>query len=275
MAYRTEDGRRYGEAQPQFKTVVEELGTVPRRCELTGARAELEASGAVIVASPSPDADALVHVAAAVLGTRLRHVFPVRPQQAEHGGQLPLHSDGAYVNADIHGQLVKLRDPDEDFLVQRCDQPALEGGETFLLDGYRLIDQLRASDSDPELYDFVTGVDIDYFGLWTNPSSRGVPTTPLLRRLVEYTRAGRRVVRASDYAAPAPRDPQAAHHAELLDRYADLLATATETIPRFRLEAGEVLVVDNYRFLHGRDPFTGHREIHVLTVLSADAWSIW
>lgn len=99
-----------------------------------------------------------------------------------------------------------------------------------------------------------------------------MPPTPLVRRLVEYTRAGRRVVRASYYAQPVPREPRWDAHERLLGEYADVLATAQERAPRFRLDTGEVLVLDNYRFLHGRDAFRGERRAYVLTVRSRDAW---
>jgi gamma-butyrobetaine dioxygenase len=51
-----------------------------------------------------------------------------------------------------------------------------------------------------------------------------------------------------------------------------VLTAAAAAAPRFRLETGELLVVDNYRMLHGRDGFRGRREMCILTVLSSDAW---
>jgi gamma-butyrobetaine dioxygenase len=77
---------------------------------------------------------------------------------------------------------------------------------------------------------------------------------------------------ASSSAAPAPQEPQAAEHARLLQSYADVLTAAAAAAPRFRLESGELLVVDNYRMLHGRDGFRGRREMSILSVLSSDAW---
>lgn len=79
-------------------------------------------------------------------------------------------------------------------------------------------------------------------------------------------------MRASDYAMPVPREPRWNDHVAHLDAYADVLATAQECGARFRLARGEVLALDNYRFLHGRDAYRGERRLHVLTVRSRDAF---
>jgi gamma-butyrobetaine dioxygenase len=134
-----------------------------------------------------------------------------------------------------------------------------------MIDGYRLVDRLATGL--PALHTFLTGTDVDYFGGWTSPG-RGTATTPLVRRLVECTRAGRRIVRASDYACPVPREPAWDDHERHLREYVDVLDTCAAAAPRFLLGAGEILAVDNYRFLHGRDGYTGARLMHVLTVLS-------
>ena len=97
------------------------------------------------------------------------------------------------------------------------------------------------------------------------------PIPASVRRLVEYTRAGRRIVRASDYACPVPREPAWDDHEARLRQYAGVLATCTAATPRFRLTGGEILAMDNYRFLHGRDGYSGTRLMHVLTVLSTEA----
>ena len=47
---------------------------------------------------------------------------------------------------------------------------------------------------------FLTTVDVDFYGAWE--PDRGVPTTPQLCRHVEWTRGGRRVVRANQGARP-------------------------------------------------------------------------
>ena len=98
------------------------------------------------------------------------------------------------------------------------------------------------------------------------------PADEYVRRFVEHTRGGRLVVRASSTAEPAPQEPQADEHRAMLRTYADVLSAAAAAAPRFRLETGEILVVDNYRMMHGRDGFRGRRSLCVLTVQSAEAW---
>jgi gamma-butyrobetaine dioxygenase len=269
MATTNASGRRLGTVRPDLKEALGDIGVVPARVDARECRAVLERDGAVIVPNTPTDPDELAVAAARTLGGRLRALTGIRPQGGTDSPPLGLHSDGANVVVDIHGRTVPLREPDEDYLYMLCTSPAPSGGDSVLIDGYGLIDQLVRTA--PELHAFLTRCDVDYFGGWRTPA-RGVPATPLVRRLVEWTRAGRRVVRASEYAAPVPREPHWDEHMAFLDEYADVLATAFECAPRFRLEAGDLLALDNYRFLHGRDGFRGRRELHVLAVRTVDSW---
>jgi gamma-butyrobetaine dioxygenase len=61
-------------------------------------------------------------------------------------------------------------------------------------------------------------------------------------------------------------------HSAFLDEYADVLATAQDCAAAFRMDAGDLLVMDDYRFLHGRDAYRGERTLHVLTVGTTDAF---
>jgi gamma-butyrobetaine dioxygenase len=66
--------------------------------------------------------------------------------------------------------------------------------------------------------------------------------------------------------------------AELLERDGAVIlpepraGTSALPVPAFRLEAGEVLVVDDHRWRHGRTASTGPRGRDVMTVLTAGAW---
>ncbi|MBW0117364.1 TauD/TfdA family dioxygenase [Pseudonocardia abyssalis] len=269
MATTDEQGRRRGTVRPELKELLAPLGVTPARVDDADARAVLDRDGAVILPGRGSDPEELVTVAARLLGGRLRELFGIRLQHGVDSPALTLHSDGATVTVDVHGRAVRLRDPDEDYLFMLCTRPAQRGGDSVLIDGYALVDVLR--ETRPDLHEFLTTCDVDFFGGWTvRPHS--VPLTPLVRGLVEHTRRGRRAVRASDYALPVPREPRWDAHLAHLDEYADVLATAQECAARFRLEAGELLVLDNYRFVHGRDAFAGERTMHVMTVRSTGAF---
>lgn len=253
---------------PGSEELLGRTGLRPERCADSQVAALVERDGAAILTGRSGDPRELVLAAADLLGTRLRTVFPVRHKTEQDAGPLALHSDGANVVVDVHGRAVRLRDPDEDYLFQLCQAPAPSGGDSVLVDGYRLLDRLRTGH--PALHTFLTTADVDFFG--PNRTARGVPPIPVIRRLVEHTRAGRLVVRASAGAEPAPQEPDAAAHSRMLRTYADVLTATAAAAPRFRLAAGEILVVDNYRMIHGRDGFRGQRSMCILTVRSSDAW---
>ncbi|MDN5920669.1 MAG: TauD/TfdA family dioxygenase [Pseudonocardia sp.] len=269
MAETDAGGRRRGTVRPELKEMLDGVGVVPVRSGIDGARTALHAEGAVIVRGLPDDPEQLVTTAAVTLGGNLRELFGIRPQGGVDSPPLGLHSDGAYLQVDVHGRTARLRDPDEDYLYMHCGDPADSGGDSVLVDGYALVEAIE--NHLPELHAFLTRVDVDFFGSRVDPP-RGVPHTPLVRRMVEHTRGGRRVVRASDYAVPVPRvpgwDEQLAH----IETYADVLATAFEVAPRFRLEGGDLFALDNYRFLHGRDGFRGERRLHVLSVRSSEAF---
>ncbi|MGH3899710.1 MAG: TauD/TfdA family dioxygenase [Pseudonocardiaceae bacterium] len=71
-----------------------------------------------------------------------------------------LHRDGAYGVVDINDQLVQLRIPDPDYVLIFCAVAPPAGGESVVIEGYRLIDRLRSRQ--PELYEFLTTIDIDF-----------------------------------------------------------------------------------------------------------------
>jgi gamma-butyrobetaine dioxygenase len=269
VAQTDQDGRRSGTVRPELKEALDGTGCVPVRAGRADARAVLERDGVVVIPGGGDNPEALVTTAATLLGGRLRELFGIRPQSGTDAPPLGLHSDGAFVVVDVHGRPVRLRDPDEDYLFMHCGGPAPSGGDSVLVDGYALVEALRAAR--PDLHAFLTGTDVDFFG-GIAAARRGIPTTPLVRRMVEHTRGGRRAVRAGDYTLPVPRAPYWNEHLRMLEDYADVLATAFEVAPRFRLEAGELLALDNYRFLHGRDGFRGERTLHVLSVRSTDAF---
>ncbi len=274
MSTITQNGTRLGEARAELELELLAAGAAvePRRGRGEAARAFLERDGAVILQGLPPDPDSLVLAAAEVLGTRLSRVYPVRERGGEHGETIQLHNDSHHIVVDVHGRMTQLRDPDEDYVLLQVVRQAVTGGASLIVDGHRVVDGIR--DAHPDLWDFLTTVDVDFYGAWE--SHRGVPTTPQVCRHVEWTRGGRRVVRANQGARPvwrgvAVHEARARQQEAMLDLFADLRATLAAAAPRVTLYDGEILVTDNYRCWHGRDPHDAPRLVRIMTVRTTDA----
>ncbi|MVO84284.1 hypothetical protein GPA10_05720 [Streptomyces sp. p1417] len=245
-------------------------GVVPPRVaagDLGAAAGLLAGHGAVVLTGYGTGGDELAVAAATVLGARLRELFPQRLRASRDGGPVHLHADSFDVSVDVGGVPVRRRHPDEDHVFVQCVRPAPDGGESFAVDAVRYVDGL--ADADPQLWSFLTGYDVDLYGAWAG--LRGLPATPRVGRHVEWTRTGRRVVRRTDGAAPLHRDPDADHVTAMLARFTRAVHALEPGLPRFRLDAGDILVLDNYRCWHGRDGHVGERAVRILTVRSADA----
>jgi gamma-butyrobetaine dioxygenase len=253
-----------GERKPQGP------GLVPARVGIDRtdrARELLAEHGAVVLTGSRATADALVVAAALLLGDRLRELFPHRLRTSGDAGPVHLHADSFDLLVDVGGIPHRRRDPDEDYVLVQCLRPAPAGGDSFAVDAHRFVDGLESAD--PGLWEFLTGVDVDLYGAWAG--LRGLPSTPRVGRHVEYTRTGRRIVRRTDGAAPLHRDPDADHVRAMLTGFENAVHGLELTLPRFRLDAGDILVLDNYRCWHGRDAHAGDRTVRILTLRSTDA----
>ncbi|MGH3899709.1 MAG: TauD/TfdA family dioxygenase [Pseudonocardiaceae bacterium] len=273
MGQATEVERRNSAVTPELQSIVEGVDFVPQRVsrtEVSAARGLLERDGAVILTGWPVEADSVVNAAAAVLGTRLRELERVRPKTANSDEGLTLHRDGAHVVVDIRDQLVRVRIADPDYVLILCTAAAPKGGESIVVDGYRLIDQLKRGA--PELYDFLTSVDVDVTSKWIAKNLHtDLYRVPRVCRMVEWTRGGRMIVHVPEGTQPAPRETQWDEHEKLIAAYADVITTAAAHVRGdTTLAAGEVLVLDNYRCLHGVRAHEGPRTVHVLRCKSQD-----
>ncbi|MEV5236132.1 TauD/TfdA family dioxygenase [Streptomyces pseudogriseolus] len=234
----------------------------------TGTARELLArDGAVILTGHENTPDALVVAAAQVIGDRLRELYPQRVRTSHPGNTVHLHADSLDIVVDIGGVPHRRRHPDEDHVLVQCARPAPEGGDSFALDAYAFVDGLATTD--PALHTFLTSTDVDLYGAWAD--LRGLPATPRIGQHVEFTRTGRRVVRRTDGAVPIHRDPDSEHIRAQLARLTEAVHDIEPSLPRFRLDEGDILVLDNYRCWHGRDGHTGERTVRILTARSSDA----
>lgn len=159
------------------------------------------------------------------LGPHLTEVQPIRPiaqgrSFAASSGPAPLHTDSQL----WRGRPAELQ-------LTYCLRPADRDGESLLVDGYALADRLAAERpaelaaliTEPRCLPFVFG---HVFG-------------PTLAR-----RSDRHVITHSPRPEPG-------------DRIASIMERALADAPQrsVRLEAGQALLVDNHRMLHGRRAF--------------------
>lgn len=245
-------------------------GIVPTRVPRERAREArelLSRDGAVVLTGHDNTSDALVIAAAQVIGDRLRELYPHRVRTSHEGAPVHLHADSFDIVVDIGGVPHRRRHPDEDHVLVQCVRPAVHGGDSFALDAYAFVDGL--SSTDPALHSFLTGSDVDLYGAWAD--LRGLPASPRIGRHVEFTRTGRRIVRRTDGAVPIHRDPDIEHIRTQLARLNDAVHGVEPSLPRFCLNEGDILVLDNYRCWHGRDGHTGERTVRILTARSSDA----
>lgn len=137
-----------------------------------------------------------------------------------------------------------------DFILLLCVRAAAAGGESFVVDTYRLLDALAASESadDRDFHRFLTMTPVEQ----TEPGFQSS-----LAPVVGDNGAGRRMTRWTPVQRPdvALAAEEAARHAAWLARWGALAHEASLQAPRFVLQPGETICLDNYRMLHGRSGF--------------------
>lgn len=228
------------------------VGLVPTRTDDPAVAAELVARhGAAILTGRGIDEVAAQAVAVDVLGDLLALPDACAVREGGEGDRvaagadqlLPVHADG-FAYGDQH--------PDGLFLL--CAHQGTSGGESIALDAYAVLDALAVQD--PGLHRFLHEVPIDL----TEPDMR-----PTISPMVLTLPSGRRAVRRSLFMRADPASEQPDRDTELILRWRSLCRELSDRLPRFTLESGEALCIDNYRVLHGRAPFSGERFL----------WRIW
>jgi hypothetical protein len=157
----------------------------------------------------------------------------------------------------------------QDYLIITNDEPAEQGGESYLLDGYSLIDGLH-----PSLRAALTDVEMVHGGGFVRRGEIASQTSPCL---VTHPNSGRLClctptgggIRNEDgsgglsnyLAEPAPGQPPELMRAgtDLAPALHVLVLLAEPHAPRFTLQRGQYLIADNYRMFHGRERFIGTR----------------
>lgn len=150
------------------------------------------------------------------------------------------------------------REPVPGYIFLHCLINNADGGDSTITDGFRVAEELRRND--PEAFDALTRV---------RPHFRYADDDTVLENsgpLIELDPLGRvRQLRMSNRTdAVDPGEP------ELLDRYYRARKALTDMVNdpayqlQFKLGPGDLLIMDNYRLLHGRTgyrPGTGDRHM--------------
>ena len=157
--------------------------------------------------------------------------------------ELPPHTDGTYSHDAPGLQLL------------HCLAFDGEGGLSTMVDGFRIADELRRDQ--PDLYDVLSRVDVP--GQYIGDGSHLMASRPVFR----HDRSGELVQVSFNNADRAPfllpADEMELFYAAL--RAFEALANDHRLQWRRLNPPGEAMLFDNWRVLHGRTGYTGHRHL--------------
>jgi hypothetical protein len=226
------------------------VGIVPSRTSdpAQAARLVAERGAAILVGCGPSEADAR-GVAQRVWQDQV--VAVPDPAAVREGGDKDRVKRANDERLELHSDGFAYGDKAPDVMALVCVQDGAVGGESFLADGYALLEHM-----DRGLRDFLLTTPVDQ----TEPGAH-----PTVAPIVLTLPSGRRAVRQPLYAQPSPDSTHPERDAAQIARWKTLTAELSDDVPRFRLGPGEVLLADNYRILHGRDPYEGDRFL----------WRVW
>ena len=235
------------------------VGVVPERTDdPVAARRLVESNGAVVWIGGGDSAEGIIAVLAGVFVDQLVHIGDAVAVRAAGGKDRPdLDAEGHLLRTPLHSDGFALADGAPDVLALGCvhDVP---GGDSFLADMDRWLAGLSDGDTDDqELADFLVTVPVDR----TEP---GKVTS--IGPICSVTDAGRNVWMRSIRNEPLPDDPSPDHTRAMVARFGERLIELEERLPRFHLNTDEILIGDNSRLFHGRDPYD-NTDRHL--------WRIW
>ncbi len=224
------------------------VGVVPERTDdPAAARRLVEREGAVVWIGDGDTAPGIVGVLTAVFADRLVHIGDAVEVRAAGGKDRPdLDAEGHLLRTPLHSDGFALAEGAPDVLALGCVRD-VPGGDSFLVDMDRWLAGLSdGDDADRELADFLVTVPLDR----TEPG-KVISMGPIC----SVIETGRNVWVRSIRNEPLPDDADPEHTRVMVGRFAERLVDLEARLPRFHLFAGEILIGDNSRLFHGRDPY--------------------
>jgi len=149
------------------------------------------------------------------------------------------HSDNPY------------RDPVPGYILLHCLQNDADGGDSTLVDGFHAAAMLRSID--PAAFDTLTRTDVTF--RYHDDSAFLEHQAPLIERNAAGDVVQIRYNNRTEMVGRLPVDQLDAYYAARA-AFWKLIAPVSPLTLQFRLQPGELLVMDNYRLLHGRTGYT-------------------
>lgn len=155
-------------------------------------------------------------------------------QHEDHRNPLVPHTDG-FAYGDLY----------PDYILLSCVKDSAIGGESFLVDGYGVLEQLRSRD--PLVVERMASIHV-------NQTEEGMQNA--ISPILQQNAAGRKMLRRTFNQRPANNSDDPALDQAMIDTWIKAVEDAGAIAPRFRLKPGEAVIVDNYRALHAREGYT-------------------
>ena len=236
----------------------ESCGVLPKVVsDLEEARAGLKASGAVIF-DGIECTEAGTRAFAKTLFTDTLRALPegarvfeggehdITRVQATNLKPTPCHTDG-FAYGDLY----------PDYMLLSCVKESNVGGESILVDGYEILAALAQDNESAWAAKALRERQIDQ-------TETGMQTS--LSPICMDNGNGRTMVRRTLEQRPAPGSTDPEQDQQMIDLWRDSVDQASKLAPQFKLMPGQVVIVDNYRLMHGRSPYED---------LSRMLWRVW
>ena len=155
------------------------------------------------------------------------------------------------------------------FQVFNCvDAAAKNGGASVWVDGFKVAENMRANH--PEAYDYFCTVSLPYFCVTDDAHVRSEG------RIFEQGHDGMiRRVKFNNYDR-APLNSLTSKEIDQFYEHLPVLYNAfrdPKNILQHTLHVGQMVIIDNWRVLHGREEFQGYRNLRGCYVGRDDVWS--
>lgn len=256
-------------APPNGWIVTTAAGLSPQRtADPEVARRLVREQGAAILTGLGLDEGAAVAAGHDVFAGKAMAVSMAAEVRA--GGVMDQPVDGAAPTREapleIHTDGFAYGDEYPDHFILLCAQSSPDGGESFLVDGYRLLDVLASTPDGAALVERLESVPVEQ----TEEGMRR-SVAPIIGRAPDM----RRMVRRFRYqrASVDSTDPDA--DAALVQAWDALCRLAAVPAPRFKLLPGEAAIIDNYRVMHGREAYSdAGRLMWRVWLWTSSAWGV-